>query len=558
MSTIVYTEDAALAADIELYDEDALIYFQANPEALLDLIYGATRRPYGFTPAHDHAEDGGETLYTPILSHSFGSFYDNNSAALGFPLPVCSTVESVVSFASTASNGITDRTYGKRLFCAGVLIPGGVSSVRVSVVEWHAQSGLSTQLTATLRGFPAVNIQLGVATDEVLGDISYTTSGSGTWSVQSVTLSDLAELGDPTQDRECEFALWITSDIDQSYDQRLYAVYVVPIAVTSFMRAQSPQDLIHPTFAARELKADLGVFSAQLSAKIREGYNGLNRGLWGYTPGLLPDLTPDRRRRYREDVSGPHTHEGLIVPDGSGGVYSAGALMRDAQSIGLCVSGNISFRGAGLPPYARRAPNGGERINSSPLSNLWTPFTFRRSIPAGCGALVMRVAYMPPAASISATDQTSGLYLSASVALSSGGSSIVSRVFCGPFVSPINSADPDYGLCELRPVDDLAYLTNASLESKGWKGWCYSAEIDDATKDSLKIHRALLAARDPVLYRISMPILVVLTYPPQRPQETAHETADYDVTIKLFQRDSADYITGGRLQWILCYNSTGY
>jgi len=559
-NTITYLDDDYLDPDRELPDEEAQEMFLGNPEALLDLIYGPTRRIQGAIAPHDHEEDGGEFLLKPIIAHSFGHWQssrpDKPYAGLGLVLPRPS---STLSYATSSVNGITDRTAAKRLWCAGALIPGGVAGVRVQIVEWHDPAGVACALTVALRGLASVNHKLGAALDEVLVDVTYTTVGASTWSLQTALIEDIGALGDVALDREVEVSLWLSCDLDTSLRLRVVSLEILPIYLAAGARTATARDLAMPAFAARELKADVGVFSAQLAAKIRESYNNLNRALWGYTPGLLNDLTPDRRRRYRETITEPHQHRGLIVPD-DGDVYSDGACLRDAQSFGFVHSIGIDFSlaedGTNIP-YAGDHPQGGL---FSRISNDNWHFRFRRSIPAGCGALVMRACFSPNFETVDDENANETLFIKITAIPVDGSGDIVSRVFCGPFAQAMESTSVDYGYCELRPEDDPAYLSNSELDSQFRKGWNRTAEVDADTQSALYLLEPDLNERSyAALGRVSKPILVALSYPPLRPSEDEHVTTDYSVSIYLYvRRNSTTLNSAGDLKWLLCYTATGY
>jgi hypothetical protein len=215
MSTITRLPASYLDADQYLYDTVCLETFWDDPEAALDLVYGPSRRIYGAAPGHDHDEDGGESLYLPLLQHSFGQYVQNTNVA-GIPLV---WPDDGSSFAAVTRQGVVDRSGAKRLFCCAVTIPGGVSAVRVSISEYHEIASGAVVLAACLRPLSAVNFKLGVTPSEVIGLISYATVGAASYANQSVALSDLSDLGDPTRDREVEFSLWLHCDLANPYDE---------------------------------------------------------------------------------------------------------------------------------------------------------------------------------------------------------------------------------------------------------------------------------------------------------------------------------------------------
>lgn len=548
MSDIAYIADADLEPGIDLTDTVTLQTFWSSPEAVRLLIYGARTIPNA-APGHDHDEDGGEFLYLPILSHSFGTYVQNISAR-GIPIGPPSSG----TFAPSTTVGITDHTQGKRLFCAGVVLPGGCLGVRVALVEYHAASGLDTTLTVTLRALSSVNLKLGVAHEEVRGEFAYTTIAA-TIERHTVTIDDVSVLGDPTLDREVEFALWLTSDVDGSDEQRLLSLDAVAVVLTPAARAPTQQDTLHPALAVREVKAGLGIIGAQFAAKIKEIYNGLNRGLWGSTPGLLPNGAPDRRRRFREVIDAAHQHQGSFCPTSTPGeIIGDGACLRDTQSMGYLVYlGETLPLIAATPPLLDHRPNQGAYLHfTDDLSVGWVEYNFRRSVPAGCGALVLRVGAFPGFFySADSFDTSQGLFMSATVTLVAGGSDIVTRLFCGPHASPLDASEVDFGFVEVEAEDDVAYLAGSALLAAGKKGWNRGAETSPAQQAENQLNS--------VTYRVSQPILLQLSYPPERASETYHPTGDYDIKLRFKMRNSAllcDDEAG--CLWVMCSTAPGY
>lgn len=554
MSTLTYLTDDNVVADRELPDREALTTFWENPEAVLDTIYGPTRRIIGATPAHNHDQDGGESLLLPIVEHSFGSYNQLNEEGVGIPLGRPSTG----TFAPVTTNGVTDKTGAKRIYCVGAVLPGGVLGVKVSVTTWHAAAGASTTLTVAIRHLSSVNYKLGIAPEECSADISFTTVGANQWVYRTAEIADLSILGDPTRNREVEISLWLTSDVHAVRLQRVWRFGVRPRYFTPRARRITSKDLTYPQLAARELKTGLGGFGGTLAGKLKEIFNALNRGLWGYTPGLLLDGTPDQRRRYLEEVTACHKHFGMIVPDGSGGVYSDGACLTDAQSFGF-----VMFLGETeappnntTPPVFDHRPNQGSYLHfSADLSAGWLHYHFRRSIPAGCGALVLRVAvFLGSEDGLIAPemfDKTLRLLVNVEATPVDGGDSIVTRVFCGPFSSILDSSSDDYRFCELEAEDDVAYVSNAALVAQGAKAWNRGAEVTGLGQ--------VLSVLNTGLCRVSKEILAKLTYPPLYSEDTYRETGDYDVKLRCKLIDSAGLAVGEpSCQWILCQSAPGY
>jgi len=319
-------------------------------------------------------------------------------------------------------------------------------------------------------------------------------------------------------------------------------------------RPPSPRDLVFPPVAVKEVKAATCVLSTQASVKLKERYNGLNRGLWGSTPGLLNSLQPDRRRTYRESIAGIHQHQGALCPDGVGGIFGDGAVLRDTQGIAyLWDMGDGGTLVAGTPPALDAAPTMGAYMHTTAnLSQGWTLFWFRRSIPAGCGELRFRIAGLPSFESPTEVyDLTQRLLVSIDVVPVAGGSSIVTRLFCGPYASPLDSGEVDFGYVEVEPEENVAYRSNVDLKQINRAGWNRGAEITPAEQTALQLNS--------ILYRVSQEIRVQLTYPPARSSETYHATGDYMIKVRFQMRnDAGDCDPKARLQWLCCYNAPGY
>lgn len=549
MSTLTFIDTTDLTAGVTLTDTVTLLHFWSNPAAVRELIYG-DRVIVNASPAHDHDQDGGESLLPPIVSDSFGTYYQN-LAGVGIPVgpPIAG------SFAETTTDGITDKTTAKRLKCWGAVIPGGVKALRVSLIEYHESASLATSYAVTVRSLHSVNHKRGVAPEECSVSLAYTTAGATATVNQSAELLDLSLLGDPTLDREVEIALWLTSDVSATEEQRVLDIEVVPLLLTASARKKNNNDLLFPSVSIREIKAGVGVVSKQLAEKIKLISNGLNVSAWGSTPGLLPNLQPDRRRRYRETISAAHTHEGSFCPTSTPGeVVGKGACLKDAQSFGY-----VSYLGetlplvAATPPTMSSWPSKGMPLHKQPDTSAdWVQYNFRRSIPVGCGALRMRVGvhagYTFAARSY---DRSGTLLMSITVTPVAGGSDIVTQLRCGQYASPIDSRDPDYGFVELEPENDGFHVTNRALVTAGLKGWNHGAE---RTPTEL----ALLQANE-ILYRVSKPIEVQLTYPPARPFDTYHPTQDYNVKCRFLMRNDADVLDSqAGCLWILCHTAKGY
>jgi len=550
MSTIRKIDNTYKAPGSALPEAKGLILLDTQVEAMLDLIYGSTTRPQGIAPGHDHQEDGGESLKRPILSHSFGQHVKGDGTTVrGLPLGRPSTGSP--SFAPVVIDGVSDPSNAPRLYHSLVMIPGGVKGVRVSLVVANTTAGASYTLAAVFRGLGEVNFKLGRATAEVRGDFTITRSGAGSNALYhfAIEIPDLSELGDQSQDQELEFSLWLTSDaVTTLYTDMLCHVEILPSVFTG-ARQPRADDRQQPKFAVREIQTGVGIFSPILGQKLKTIYNNLNRALWGSSPGLLPDGSPDVRRRYQETIDDCHRHQGIHTPDIDGTVYGDGAVLADHQSFGF-----VEIIPGEDPTAATcvrdETPTYGRHLHEvDDLSSGWTTFSFRRSIPSGLGALLFRFGVQPGDYTKTAT-----LLAKVSIApLDDPTADIVTRTSCKGFLSEIQASHPDYKYCELVPRNDLGFSPNGSLLDAGTKGWNLGSQIaqNQITQQGLNKR----------LYRISEPLVVKLTYPPLQPLDPRHETADYQITVKFKLRltsGGAVYDTEAFLQWLTCYSMPGF
>jgi len=550
MSTIYFWDDSDLAPG-SATDTIALEVFWTNPKAVLDLIYGPTRQIQTATPPHDHDEDGGASLYLPILQRSFGR-YQQTLELTGIPIGPPSTG----SFAAVTEDDTkqVDYTNAKRLDCACICLPGGVKTVRVSVTEYHETSGKAVVLYVALRSLDSVNFKLGVAPEEVRGLISYTTSGTGTRSNQTVSISNLRSLGDVTKDRFVEASLWLASDLDSTTQHLLSDWEIIGTALSDAARATNQSDPVFAPLSVREIKSSLSLISPPLAQKIKQRTNALNIALWGSTPGLMNNGTIDRRRRFRESIGGIHQHQGRMTPQNDGSIIGDGACLKDVQSFAyLTYLGETLPLVAATPPSMDHRPNQGAFLHFTDDRSVgWVQYNFRRSIPAGCGALIIRVAAHPGYQGADAAyDSSQTLLMSCTVTPVAGGSSIVTSMQCGPFRNIIDPLADDFGFVELLPIDNVAYQSNQRLQFANRKGWNKNAEIPTVRQSALKLNS--------VLYRVSEEIRINLTYPPENPDDTLHETGDFDIKLRFKMQNSAGACDdeAGCL-WIACFTANGY
>lgn len=556
MSTITLLNTASLLGNRQLPQAEALEVYYTTPEAVQDYIASAIRRLIGVAPAHNHEADGGESLYPAIVSVSFDMYRDdNNNFLVGIPIGPRGTGNGsnptiTGSFASVTSNGIVDRTNGKKLFCTHAVIPGGVLGVRADVLEYGNGSDDIT-FSITIRNLNTVNYKLGVPTNEERLDFSYKAGGS--FSIHFAFNNDLSGLGDPNYDREVEIALWLTCDIPRTNINRILSLAIVPYQFTPAPRAPGPNDLAAPELSVREVYTGIGSFSGNFANKVKEIYNTINRALWGTTPGLLPDLRSDTRRRFKETIEDCHRHMGQLVPDLDGALFADGAVLKDAQQISFIGSLGHSSNGSGISTESvilDGTPVVGQQLH--PSISTTNTFSFRRSIPAGLGGLVFRLGIHPGLKALGSYDTTFTLLAEiTAVAVDGTTGNIINRLYCGPYTSPLSNTDSDYGFVEVQPKDDEGFVTNKSLFAQGQKGFTLGAEIDLTTQ--------LQTLMNDNLYRVSEPILAQLSYIPLRPDDDRHPTTDYTISIRLKVRNSAgDFDTNSCVLWVGCFSAPGF
>ncbi len=561
MSTIKVIDSTYKVPAYTISEVKSLELFDTQVRALQDLIYGPGRTPLGFTPSHDHQEDGGENLGRPLLSHSFGQFRTDwtvsHFTVRGLPIgPPTFTNDPATqkTFEPVVTDGFSDPSGAKRLFTALLMIPGGVKSVNVTVTMTNTNAGNDVTLAATLRTLQDVNFKLGKSIAEARTDLTVTRSGAGADALYVFTseMADLSPLGDQTQDREVLFGLWLATDVDFSlFDDLLCHVEVTPYEFTAQPRQARTDDKPLPRVAVREVQKSKGVLGPVLGQKLKNIWNGLNIALLGTTPGLLPNGLPDKDRRYIEILDDCHRHQGVVCPDIDGTVFSDGAVLADYQSFGyvqdLCPS---LSQDSGSSVILDDEPALGRILHSSAsLASGWTQFNFRRSIPAGLGALLMRFGVQP-----NSLLRTATLFVKVSVhPVGEGSTNIVTRTQCGAFLSEDDPSDTDYQYVELIPRNDPGFTGNRALFRSGLKGWNLGSQI----ASNLQTAQGMMSK----LVRISDPLIVKLTYPPQQPLDPRHKTGDYDVKVRFKLRLTAGgsvYDTGARCQFMSCWSMPGF
>ena len=556
MSTIKVIDNTYKLAGGQASAVKSLTLFDEQVEAMIDLIYGTTTRPQGFSPGHDHQEDGGESLLRPILSHCFGQYRTEepiNFTMRGLPIclpPAEEDASLQKTYAPVVVDGYSDPSGAKRIYSSVVMVPGGCLGVRISLLMANTNFGNDFTFAGVFRHMQGVNFKLGKDPSEVNTTITITRSGAASNALYnfSADVTDLSELGDPSQDRELDFSLWLTSDEGFNFfDDLICHLEIIPRYFTG-SRQPRADDRATPKMAVREVQQGVGIFSPVLGAKVRAIYNNLNRALWGTSPGLLPNGQPDPRRRYLETIDDVHRHQGINTPDIDGTIYPDGAVLADYQSFGFIQRLGLTTPVSSTPTADSNPVIGRYLHTDSGLASGWTKFGFRRSIPSGLGALLMRFGVMPSTLKKGAT-----LLVKVNVIPVDGGSDIMVRTQCGSYQSEDDSTEADYQYCELVPRDDPAYVPNKLLFRAGAKGWNRGAEIAANRQDQLGMNAYLM--------RVSEPLLVRLTYPPLNPLDTRHKTGDYDISVRFKLRLTAGgslYDTEAACQFISCWSMPGF
>lgn len=559
MSTVARLTAAELDAGQALTETAALELFWSNPEAVLDLIYGPSRRIEGTCPAHDHDEDGGEGHYRPILTRTWGRYFSAASSRLGIPI---GPPRVGASYEITRTQGASDYSNAKQLDSCGIIIPGGCTALRVDLVEYHETANRTVTLWVCLRSLGSVNYKLGLGADDLIVSLEWNTAGATAMGAHSVSISDLTSLGDTGRDRLVEVSLWLGCDLDTTTEHNLLEWSVVPTGWAT-VRASQAEDRILPALAPRELRAGLGEISPTLLAKVKEIYNGLNLGLWGSTPGLFPQThQPDTRRRYRETISGIHQHQGIVCYDGVSAYYGDGACLTNAQSFAF-VSDLLHDTPlvVATPPvmdqsgFHARMRYGALLHSDATLATNWRIFGFRRSIEAGCGELRIMICAAPYQATTYRTDHAPRKTLLVSVEITpvGGGTDIALRHYCGPYAEITDDADDDAGFCEVAFLDDPAYLPAADLVDTGRGAFSRDSQITETDLSALGL------TQFPV--RVSQEIRVDLTSIVIRPADAYRATQDYDIRLRFkapLNDGTANVDDYASLLWLVCWTPAGY
>jgi len=530
MSTIKDITDSYVTGNVSLSASNARVLFIENPEAIKDLTYGPTRRILNALPPHNHGMDGGESLYEPILSHSFGRYKRSilSNSDIGIPLGPLTTAYSS-----------TDPSTAKKLFSAGVIVPGGVKGVRITIQEYHELQDEVFQISASFRNYSDVNYKYGID-NEITEDFLFPTVGNNTFGNSSVEITDLSLLGDPTKDRELEFSLWLTNNFTPSISFRLCSVEILPLYFTDSARLPDNNDLLVPSISYRELQASVGVVTPNLMGKVKEIYNNINRGIWGNTPGLLNNNQPDTRINYQSTILGCHKHQGLYCTDIDGNIYSDGACLLNSYSTGYCIS--IGDDNDVLPNLDNTPVLGAYLHTVADLSSGWLNLKFRYSIPNGLGALKFRFG-------IYNNNNDTNSTLSANVTVIPINDS-TTNIVTG-LSSRVQKTKTQSAYCELTPVED-DFFESVGIRLKTNRG---SFTLDAALSDN----EISELNGNSYLYRVTEPLIVNLTHPPTNSQESAHQTTDYMISIKFkLLLDNGDADTTARIQWLNVCSADGY
>lgn len=478
--------------------------FVSNPAGVKSLVYG-DRVPFAALP-HDHGAQGGEAALYPIVAHSFGMYGPSFAApAEGIPLAAPFGPQS---FAPSFGG---DYSKSKRLASFLVVIPGGITRLRVTLCLSQDATGHDVKISAALRPLSSINFRLSDGPFDVISDLDFSGTVIGAEDV-SAEISGFGVLGDATEDRESEFSLWLSSDLDPGYTQRILSVLVVPLPEEqAAARSARPTDAAAPEISTREIRSGVGVISPSFVRKVSTAHNGLARGLWGRAPGLRADDTFDTRQGLQSVVRDAHRHQGALFSGLGGELVSDGACIKEMHA--ACLIGSmIENPASGL--FTGR-PSVGVQIHPDvTLATGWLDYRARLSVPAGLGALLVRVSLMP-------VDFDPQMRLFAQVTLSpiAGGESVITSLSCGPFV------DPEGKEVEVYPEDDPAFVRNGARLRGGLTLWGADARFGPSVLESRHLDANPL--------RVSLPIRAVLTNRAANPADPPRETGDFLFSLRL-------------------------
>jgi hypothetical protein len=527
MSTIKKITDAAghVVPMAEPTTTQALDLWVDNETGHRDLVYG-TRAIKGASPAHDHGHNGGVKVSWPLAQ---GSFRGNptttgvNGISLGYDM--LAILDLV--------------TEPKRLPSIPLFVPGGVLSVQVAITISCPSDQDNFAFKAVVGNFEQSNFAYSKHPSPAKVALAGTVVD--TWGGVMAGEIDLSGLGDCTVDREYELVIY-QSYTPGAYPSNSLVAYMVTAKTFTLGRRATQGDAPRAVVQPWDILG--GAVTPELTSRIKAVENQRSISLLGRAPGLRPDLTPDLARDYQQQIYYPHQHQGVLVPDGQGGLFSDGKIVRRGYGHAF-----VNDVGTDATPSTIDALPARGFLSHRP--GAFTFHTKRISIAAGCPYLDLRFALAPvtdlvvtrmivlfglylatdqPYSSASYTDRS----LSPLVSLSSGRHDRASSYYTGLNLQFIQ--------CD--PVDNPLWVPNREIREDA------GAWTRHALKASSEIPDGMVADN---AYRVSETITATLTHPALRATDTAHKTQEYDVFFRPFLEtgavDTFAYDTLARLLW---------
>ena len=504
-----YLTPARALPQQELADE-----YITNPEACRLLTYG-TRDTRQSDPPHDHGQDGGEVLVgTPVLSLTLGP-------GLGMQI----------------QRSIVLGTSPRILCTAGLVLRGGISQLS-GLLGLSFDAVSQVDLYVSLRPYTEANrnLQVGLQSTAL---VSFLVPAAPLEMAVAFTLSDLSALGDSRYDREVEVVVWqaYLPSLTVTTGHRLRAVYLDVLAVDTFARDAERSELPRQSISYADIKTG-AILGQDLGRKMRDTHNAMLRGMLGRSSGQSADGRADVTRSYRQDLFCGHQHQGIDVPDGCGGYWSDGAVLRDPVALfSLCDSNQV----AGIT-----ADYAGAVLSSSGVFDA-TALTLetRASIPSGLGALDLRFEL-----AIATLQQTTRLLIHADVR-GLDGVSICTGISSG--IHAQESAQDADGLyvCECDPLDSNLFTPSRKRRLARAGLWTLAALRAPTPAQGLRASN----------HQISEVVRLRLTQPKVDPANTYHPTGDYIIILRFelqtpFGASAVDPLT--KLNWGLVLPSRGF
>lgn len=495
MATLKKIPDSYLTPARTLPQQELAEAHIENPAAARLLTYGE-RDPRLSDPPHDHGQDGGEVLLsTTVLSITFGPEKTLSGPQQGIQL----------------FRGGSFSLFGERVILgtAGVPLRGGQTELSGLLVVGY-DSIATLDFYVTLRPYAEANRDFGFGR-HVTTQVTFTPGAAPEERALSFTLTDLSLLGDVRYDREVELVVW------QAYEppapvtsgHRLMGVYLDVLTADGAARDTQRTELPRQTISYADIKSG-AILGQDLGRKMRDTHNGLLRAMLGRAPGLTNDNRPDPTRPYVQPLFCAHQHQGIDVPDGCGGFWSDGAVLRDTLfAVSFCHSNTTSSS----PDYT-----GALLHLTGTFDALALRVEARASIPAGLGALEIRFEL-----DTEAREVNTQLFLHVDVR-GFDGVSIATSVSSGVHQQRSERDVDGLWVCEVDPLDNNLFVPSRRRRL-GQKGlWTLDALLrpDATTEDGMR----------PSHCQISEVVRVTLTHPKLRAEDTPHETGDYVVVLR--------------------------